>query len=105
MASLTNAYTASIGLPDGRVLPPGGTAEKVDAATLKHPVIVARIEAGDLKQDGAAEEEQDGEVDGELDKLSDDELRVFLSDRGVFNTDRWQRKRLLAEAGKVKAAA
>lgn len=55
----------------------------------------------DADEDG----DEDGEADEELDKLSDDELRTFLADRGVTAGDRWQRKRLLTEAAKAKAAA
>lgn len=105
MASLTNAYTAGIGLPDGRLIPPGGTVDKVDAATLKHPVIVARIKAGDLKQDGATEADDEGDEGGkpEIASLTDDELRTFLGERGVKADGRWSRERLLTEAEKVQA--
>ena len=52
-----------------------------------------------------AEEEEEPTPDAELDKLSDDELRAYLAARNVATDSRWQRKRLLVEAEKVKAAA
>jgi hypothetical protein len=40
--------------------------------------------------------------DAELEKLSDEELRAFLVDRGVTVDNRWGRKTLLTQAEKVK---
>lgn len=49
--------------------------------------------------------EEEPTPDAELDKLTDDEIRAYLRDRGVVVDGRWQRKRLLVEAEKLKGAA
>ena len=103
MASLTNAYTAGIGLPDGRLIPPGGSVDKVDAATLKHPVVAARIEAKQLVLEGDAPPAKKPLVIADFDNATDDDLRTYLGDREVKVDGRWNRERLLSEAKKVKA--
>ena len=68
-------------------------------------MIVARIKAGDLKQDGATEVDDEGD-EGEkpaLAGLSDEELRTLLAEHGVRADGRWSRERLLTEAEKVQA--
>ncbi len=71
------------------------------------------VSAGDLKAaratgwfslDGSAadEPEEEPKPDAELEKLSDDELRAYLAERGVTVDNRWRRNSLLAQAEKVK---
>lgn len=70
------------------------------------------VQAGDLKAaqrsgwfafEGEPTAEEEPAPDAELDALSDDELRTWLKDHGVEADGRWQRKRLLVEAEKLKA--
>jgi hypothetical protein len=73
-----------------------------------------RVSKGDLEAaratgwfslDGSSaadEPEEEAKPDAELDKLSDDELRAYLVERGVTVDNRWGRNRLLTQAEKVK---
>ncbi len=66
--------------------------------------LAAARKTGWFSLDGLAadEPEEEPKPDAELEKLSDDELRAFVVDRGVTVDNRWGRKRLLVEAEKVK---
>ncbi|AWB21233.1 hypothetical protein DA075_10175 [Methylobacterium currus] len=57
---------------------------------------------GGLPGGGDGSEEEPA-PDAELDKLTDDELRAYVRDRGVIVDGRWGRKKLLVEAEKLKA--
>lgn len=103
MAKLTNRFTAAIGLPDGRVIRPGESAEDVSAEDLGHPVIDARIKAGHLAKGEAAAKE--AAKAPQLSTMTDDELRTLLKSKDVTVDGRWGRDKLLAEATKVQAPA
>ncbi|ACL61048.1 hypothetical protein [Methylobacterium nodulans] len=92
------------GQPVQRTLRRGETAA-IELHSPEDPVLKAWRDAGEIVF-GEAAEGEDGETatsqDAELDKLSDDELRAYLTDRGV-QVGNWGRRRLLAEAERAKA--
>lgn len=79
-------------------------ARAADEAKAEAERQAAAAQAG---QGGAHDggEDKDPTPDAELDGLTDDELRAYLRDRGVAVDGRWQRKRLLIEAEKLKTGA
>ncbi|ACL61746.1 hypothetical protein [Methylobacterium nodulans] len=93
------------GNPRQRILQVGETADvqlhNPDDPILKvwkdqGQIVFGEAAAGDDGEEGA------GSQDAELDKLSDDELRAYLTERGV-QVGNWGRRRLLAEAERAKA--
>ena len=100
--------------PVARTLAPGETADvELFSDLKKDPVVNAWVEAGELiigpvpaGDKGGDGEEDGGQGSGDagLDGMSDEQLREFLTARGV-KPGNWQRKRLLAEAEAVKDVA
>lgn len=94
------------GQPAARVLQVGESAD-LDLFTTEEPVFKAWVKTGEIvlgDQPAPGDGDGDGETDEELSTLSDDELRAYLTDRGVTPGARWGTPRLLAEATKLKAA-
>ncbi|MBY0298991.1 MAG: hypothetical protein K2X71_23660 [Methylobacterium sp.] len=96
--------------PVARTLAPGETADvELFRAVDKDPVVKAWVDAEELIIGPAPAGEENnggGESDGNdggagLDTMTDEQLREFLTVRGV-TPGNWQRKRLLTEAEAVK---
>ncbi|MFE1598192.1 hypothetical protein [Methylobacterium sp. ID0610] len=102
------------GNPVQRTLAKGETADVTlfnpEDRILKAWVAEGQIVIGSAAAAGEGDKGDGGEGDGggdkpkPLDDLTDDELRAFLTARGV-TPGNWQRKRLLTEAEAVKDVA
>ncbi|ACL58459.1 hypothetical protein [Methylobacterium nodulans] len=91
------------GKPVQRTLRRGETAD-VQLHNPDDPILKVWVEKGEIVLGEVVEsDEAAGSEDAELDQLTDDELRAYLTERGV-QVGNWGRRRLLTEAERAKAA-
>lgn len=104
---ISSNYTAPLTLPNGQVVPPRGSVSVESKAwgEMKDHVVVKAWFTEKKLNKGAEPEVPEKAPPASLDSLTEEELRVILTDGGVSADGRWGRDKLLAEAKKLQADA